>query len=43
LSKKIGAQVNMVSSSWDGKRLINFITAGELDKKGADKSSFKSL
>jgi selenium-binding protein 1 len=39
--KKIGAQVNMVSSSWDGKRL--YYTSSLLanwDKKGADNEQF---
>ncbi|MGH8474716.1 MAG: selenium-binding protein SBP56-related protein [Methylococcales bacterium] len=39
--KKIGAQVNMVSSSWDGKRL--YFTSSLLanwDKKGADNEQF---
>ncbi|MGD0958648.1 MAG: selenium-binding protein SBP56-related protein [Methylomonas sp.] len=39
--QKIGAQVNMVSSSWDGKRL--YFTSSLLanwDKKGADNEQF---
>jgi selenium-binding protein 1 len=39
--KKIGSQVNMVSSSWDGKRL--YFTSSLLskwDKKGADNEQF---
>ena len=39
--KKIGSQVNMVSSSWDGKRL--YYTSSLLanwDKKGADNEQF---
>ncbi|MGR8952955.1 MAG: selenium-binding protein SBP56-related protein [Gammaproteobacteria bacterium] len=39
--KKIGAQVNMVSSSWDGKRV--YFTSSLLanwDKKGADNEQF---
>ncbi len=39
--KKIGAQVNMVSSSWDGKRL--YFTSSLLanwDKKGTDNEQF---
>ncbi|MEI7997096.1 MAG: selenium-binding protein SBP56-related protein, partial [Methylococcaceae bacterium] len=39
--QKIGAQVNMVSSSWDGKRL--YYTSSLLanwDKKGADNEQF---
>lgn len=39
--KKIGAQVNMVSSSWDGKRL--YYTSSLLanwDKKGADNDQY---
>ncbi|MFA5985428.1 MAG: selenium-binding protein SBP56-related protein [Methylococcaceae bacterium] len=39
--KKIGAQVNMVSSSWDGKRL--YFTSSLLanwDKKGVDNEQF---
>jgi selenium-binding protein 1 len=39
--KKIGAQVNMVSSSWDGKRL--YYTSSLLanwDKKGADNEQY---
>ena len=42
--KKIGAQVNMVSSSWDGKRL--YYTTSLLanwDKKGADNEQFLKL
>ncbi len=41
LEQKIGAQVNMVSSSWDGKRL--YYTSSLLanwDKKGADNEQF---
>ena len=45
LEKKIGAQVNMVSSSWDGKRL--YYTSSLLanwDKKGKDNEQyFKSF
>lgn len=40
-SKKIGAQVNMVSQSWDGKRV--YFTSSLLanwDKKGADNEQF---
>lgn len=39
--KKIGAQVNMVSQSWDGKR-VYFTTSllGNWDKKGADNEQF---
>jgi len=40
-SKKIGAQVNMVSQSWDGKRV--YYTSSLLanwDKKGADNEQF---
>jgi len=42
--KKIGAQVNMVSSSWDGKRL--YYTSSLLanwDKKGQDNEQFLKL
>lgn len=42
--KKIGAQVNMVSSSWDGKRL--YYTGSLLanwDKKGADDEQYLKL
>ncbi len=42
--QKIGAQVNMVSSSWDGKRL--YYTSSLLanwDKKGADNEQFFKL
>lgn len=42
--KKIGAQVNMVSSSWDGKRL--YYTSSLLanwDKKGKDNEQFLKL
>ncbi len=42
--KKIGAQVNMVSSSWDGKRL--YYTSSLLanwDKKGKDNEQFFKL
>jgi methanethiol oxidase len=42
--KKIGAQLNMVSSSWDGKRL--YYTTSLLanwDKKGADNEQFLKL
>jgi selenium-binding protein 1 len=40
-SKKIGAQVNMVSQSWDGKR-VYFTTSllANWDKKGADNEQF---
>ena len=40
-TKKIGAQVNMVSQSWDGKR-IYFTTSllANWDKKGADNEQF---
>lgn len=39
--KKIGAQVNMVSQSWDGKR-VYFTSSllGNWDKKGADNEQF---
>ena len=39
--KKIGAQVNMVSQSWDGKR-VYFTTSllGNWDKKGAENEQF---
>ncbi|MCB2102216.1 MAG: selenium-binding protein [Rhodobacterales bacterium] len=39
--KKIGAQLNMVSQSWDGKR-VYFSTSllGNWDKKGADNEQF---
>ncbi len=42
--KKIGSQVNMVSSSWDGKRL--YYTSSLLanwDKKGADNEQYLKL
>jgi selenium-binding protein 1 len=42
--KRIGAQVNMVSSSWDGKRL--YYTSSLLanwDKKGKDNEQFLKL
>lgn len=40
-TKKIGAQVNMVSQSWDGKR-VYFTTSllANWDKKGADNEQF---
>lgn len=40
-SKKIGSQVNMVSQSWDGKR-VYFTTSllANWDKKGADNEQF---
>ncbi|MCI0652919.1 MAG: selenium-binding family protein [Methylococcaceae bacterium] len=39
--KKIGAQVNMVSSSWDGKRLyFTSSLLGNWDKKGKDNEQF---
>lgn len=40
-AKKIGAQVNMVSQSWDGKR-VYFTTSllANWDKKGADNEQF---
>jgi selenium-binding protein 1 len=42
--QKIGAQVNMVSSSWDGKRL--YYTSSLLanwDKKGEDNEQYLKL
>jgi selenium-binding protein 1 len=39
--EKIGAQVNMVSSSWDGKRLYYTTSLlGNWDKKGKDNEQF---
>lgn len=43
-SKKIGNQVNMVSSSWDGKRLYYTTSLlGNWDKKGEDNDQFLKL
>jgi selenium-binding protein 1 len=42
--EKIGAQVNMVSSSWDNKRLYYTTSLlGNWDKKGADNEQFLKL
>lgn len=42
--KKIGAQVNMVSQSWDGKRLYYSTSLlGNWDKKGKDNEQFLRL
>ncbi len=42
--KHIGAQVNMVSSSWDGKRLYHTSSLlGNWDKKGKDNEQFLKL
>jgi selenium-binding protein 1 len=44
LEEHIGAQVNMVSSSWDGKRLYYTTSLlGNWDKKGKDNEQFLKL
>lgn len=44
LEQSIGAQVNMVSSSWDGKRLYYTTSLlGNWDKKGKDNEQFLKL
>ena len=44
LEQQIGAQVNMVSSSWDGKRLYYTTSLlGNWDKKGKDNEQFLKL
>jgi selenium-binding protein 1 len=42
--QKIGSQVNMVSSSWDGKRLYySSSLLSNWDKKGADNEQYLKL